>query len=394
MTRQARLGLVVLAGIAAFVLFLFILAGRTFLLADTFRVHAEFNEVGGLLPGASVQYQGVAVGRVDFVQLPAAPGAPIRVGMAIRERARHLVRLDSRAVVQTEGLVGQMMVVLTGGSQDQPIVAEGGTITGVDPFSISAVTERLFESVSRFDDVTVSMVDMMTDIRTGEGTLGRFLYDPALYDEAVFTARETRQAMRNITTRADAFVGIAADASEGVRSILHKIDTGEGSLARLLNEDDIYVALLDASETFRGAAGDIGTITDRAETAANWATLAMFRLAENMQALKDNWFFRSYYERRGFREHAPFEVREQALSETFEQLEQRERELYERELELRGRETGTVPVRTDGDARLDGDAAREDDVEDGVGVTRGDEPEVDSVAEVPATGGSSADDSR
>ena len=91
-------------------------AERTFLLSDTYRLHAEFTEVGGLMPGASVQYQGVGVGRVDFVQLPSLPGDPIRVGLSIRSDARHLVRSDSRATIQTEGLVGNMMVVLTGGT--------------------------------------------------------------------------------------------------------------------------------------------------------------------------------------------------------------------------------------------------------------------------------------
>ena len=346
MSRQARLGLLVLGGIAAFLLFLFVLANRTFLLASTYRVHAEFNDVGGLQPGAAVHYQGIGVGRVEFVQLPPSPGAPIRVGMAIRESARHLVRQDTRAVVQTEGLVGQMMVVLTAGSQAQPVVAEGGTITGVDPFSFAAVTDRLFESVSRFDDVTVVMTEMMTDIRTGEGTLGRFLYDPQLYDESVLTAQETRLALRNLTREADLLVGIAADASAGLNSILQKVDTGDGTLARILNEDEIYLALLDASQTFSAAAGDIATITDRAENAANWGTLAMFRLAENMEALKENWFFRGYYERRGFREQAPFEIREQALSETFRLIEERERELYEWEQQLRQREEGFIPTTT------------------------------------------------
>jgi phospholipid/cholesterol/gamma-HCH transport system substrate-binding protein len=338
MTRQARLGLIVLAGILAFVIALFTLANRQFLLADTYRIQAEFNDVGGLAPGAPVQYQGIGVGRVEEVRLPSAPGAPITVRIAVRERARHLVRQDSRAVIQTDGLVGAMMVSITGGSQAQPVVAEGGTITGVDPFSFGAVTDRMFESVARFDSVTVQLTGIMGDIRTGEGTLGRFLYDPALYNETVLTAQETRVALQGLTRGANDLVAIAADASGGINSIIQKVNEGEGTIARVLNEDAIYTALLDASQTFSAAAGDIETITDRAENAANWGALAMFRLAENMEALKENWLFKGYFERRGFREQAPFEIREQALSETFRALETRERELYEREQALVERE--------------------------------------------------------
>ena len=344
MSRQARLGLIVLGGVVAFMVALFVLANKTFLLSDTYRIRAEFSRVGGLTPGASVQYQGISVGRVETVELPRSPGAPIEVGMAIQDQARHLIRQDSRAVVTSDGLVGNMIVVLQGGSTQEPIVAEGGTVTGVDPLDFSQVSDRLFESVSRFDSVTVSLTGIMTDIRSGEGTLGAFLYDDRLYEETVLTAQETRLALRGLTAEADALVGIASNASEGINEIIQKVNNGNGTMARFLNDDQIYNAMLQASQEFNAAAGDVSTVTDRMEDAANWGTLAMFRLAENMEALKENWFFKGYYERRGYREKAPFEIREQALEETYEALEQRERELYEWEQRLQNGETSTAPV--------------------------------------------------
>ena len=344
MSRQARLGLIVLGGVVAFMVALFVLANKTFLLSDTYRIRAEFSRVGGLTPGASVQYQGISVGRVETVELPRSPGAPIEVGMAIQDQARHLIRQDSRAVVTSDGLVGNMIVVLQGGSTQEPIVAEGGTVTGVDPLDFSQVSDRLFESVSRFDSVTVSLTGIMTDIRSGEGTLGAFLYDDRLYEETVLTAQETRLALRGLTAEADALVGIASNASEGINEIIQKVNNGNGTMARFLNDDQIYNAMLEASQDFNAAAADVSTVTDRMEDAANWGTLAMFRLSENMEALKENWFFKGYYERRGYREKAPFEIREQALEETYEALEQRERELYEWEQRLSEQEQGRSEV--------------------------------------------------
>ncbi|MEM1041623.1 MAG: MlaD family protein [Bacteroidota bacterium] len=346
MSRQARLGLIVLGGVLAFMLALFVLAQRSVLLSNTFRVSAEFNDAGGLMPGATVQLQGVRVGRVEYVDLPDSPGQPITVGMEIQEKERNLIRLDSRAIIQTEGLVGNMMVVLTSGSRTSPVVAEGGTITGIDPFSFTAVTDRLFESVARFDSVTVAFTGIMGDIRSGEGSLGAFLYDDRLYEESVLTAQETRAALRGLTAEADALVGIAASASEGINEIIAKVNTGDGTMARFLNDDAIYNAMLEASQEFNAAAGDVSTVTDRMEDAANWATLGAFRLAENMEALKENWFFKGYYERRGYREKAPFEIREQALGETYEALEVRERELYEWEQRLE-RQAATLGVNAD-----------------------------------------------
>ena len=341
MSRQARLGLVVLVGLTAAVAFLFIIASQGNLLADTFTVRATFNQVAGLQTGADVFYNGIAVGRVTAVQLPRAPGDPISVRMAVREDARPLIREDSRALIQTDGLVGNVIVSLTDGSQNRPQVADGGQIQGVDPFALSEVSDRLFTSVSRFDSVTVGLAQTLADIRTGEGTLGRFLYDEALYDNTVATTQEFQNTLRVFTARADALVGVAENASRGVDQILAKVNTGNGTVARFLNEDDVYTTFLaTAAQLQEGAAqlqtvsSDIRAITDRFNQAAGWASLGAFRFSENMEALKHNFLFRGYYEDRGYYEMAPFEVRESAIAQTLADLQAWERRLVQQEREI------------------------------------------------------------
>ncbi|MEL7167795.1 MAG: MlaD family protein, partial [Bacteroidota bacterium] len=276
MSRQARLGLLMIAGIAAFVLGLFIIANRTFLFSDTFRVQAEFGRVAGLLSGGQVLYQGINVGRVERVQLPARPGGPITVMMEIREDAQHLIREDSRALIQTDGLVGSVIVSITAGSELEPPVAEGGSIVGVDPLDLSEVSDRLFDSVSRFDSVTVTLTSIMQDIQTGEGTLGRFIYDPALYDGLVATAQETRVSLRGITAQADTLVTIAATASANIESIISKVNEGDGTLARFINDPSVYENVEDATARLGSIANDLTLVLERSEDAANWGNLAMF----------------------------------------------------------------------------------------------------------------------
>ncbi|MDX1419032.1 MAG: MlaD family protein [Rubricoccaceae bacterium] len=334
MSRQARLGLVVLSGVVLFVLALFVLANRTFLLSDTYAIRAEFEAVGGLQPGATVYYQGISVGRVDQVLLPEAPGLPITVTMRIRDDARNLIREDSRAVIQTDGLVGNVVVSIQGGTPSQPAAADNARIAGRDPLDFSEVSDRLFDSVARFDSVTVGLTTMMQDVRTGEGTLGRFLYDPRLYEETVLTTASFRGALESFTGRADALVAIAADASAGVNEVIQRLYTGDGTVARFLNDDSMYVALLQASEQLTTISTDIRSITERFETAAGWGAVGAFRFAENMEALKHNFLFKPYFEERGYLEMAPFEIRERALAETYQSLQEWERRLYQQQQEI------------------------------------------------------------
>ncbi len=348
MTRQARLGLVVLLGLLTAVGFLFVIGSQNSLFANTFSVRANFNQVAGLQTGASGFDNGSQVGRGTAGRLPSEPGAPITVRMAVNEEARELIREDSRALIQTDGLVGNVIVSLTDGSRDRPQVADNGQIQGVDPFALSEVSDRLFTSIARFDSVTVGLSQTLADVRTGEGTLGRFLYDERLYESTVATADafqgtvlESQNTLRALTARADQLVGTAETASAGVNEILRRVYQGEGTVARFLNEPAVYETFLaTAAQLQEGAAqlqtvsSDIRAITDRLNQAAGWGAVGAFRFSENMEALKHNFLFRGYFEDRGYYEMAPFEVREAAIAEILEDLQERERRLSQQEREV------------------------------------------------------------
>src|SRR5690606_40285805 len=112
MSRQARVGLLVIAGFLFFLVAIFAIANRSFLFSRTYFIKSKFASVAGLRPGAAVQFKGVNVGRVESVQLPDEPGGMIDVEMAIRSSAWHLVRKNTQAQIKTDGLVGNQIVVL------------------------------------------------------------------------------------------------------------------------------------------------------------------------------------------------------------------------------------------------------------------------------------------
>ncbi len=332
MTRQARVGLVVFLGVVLFVLALFTLANRSFLFSSRFIVKSQFNQVAGLQAGADVQFQGVSVGVVESVALPKDPGSRIEVTMGIQDRARHLIHTNTQAQIKTEGLVGQMIVVLVNpvtaptAAPAEPI-EEGDIIAGVDPFDLFEITDKALASVKRFEESATSFEQIMIDIRNGEGTLGKIIYDPALYNSMVETANETQRLMTNLGDDAEALVDLAGQATRGVQSILTKVDQGEGTLARMLNDPAVYNTLLSTADTLQAISTNLRALSSNAENLANWGALGAYRFAELMEAGKHNWLFKRYFEERGYVDKAPFEVREQAIEESFRALQEKERAL-------------------------------------------------------------------
>ena len=101
----------------------------------------------------------------------------------------------------------------------------------------------------------------------------------------------------------------------------------------------MFDALVETTDSLAQIAGDLKAVSQSAENAAFWGEMGAFRMAELMEAAKHNWLFRRYFEERGSVEAAPFEVREEAIKQSFNQITQRERELLLWEQRLQALET-------------------------------------------------------
>lgn len=342
MSRNIRLGTFILVGAVIMILALFTIGNRTFLFSDTMTVKTRYSRVAGLQAGASVQYQGINVGRVANVRLPSSPADRIEVSMAITNRASHLIRTTTQAQIKSDGLVGDQIIVLVAAAEPGDPVEEDGFLPGVDPFDLFEISDKAIASVRGFEQVARSFEQIMLDIQKGEGTLGKIVYDPSLYDEMVATANETRRAMNSLAVSGEAtaelLVGVADRATTGIESVLQKVESGDGTLARLINDPAIYEAVLASADTLRGIAAELQSMTSVAENAATWGALGSYRFAELMEAAKHNWLFKRYFEERGHLDQAPFEIRERAISESYRQIETRQRELLLWENRLRAME--------------------------------------------------------
>ena len=124
-TLDLWVGLFVCAGIGA-LLILALKVGNTshFSAGDTYRLTAEFDNIGGLKPRAPVKSAGVVVGRVASVQFDNERFAA-RVVMSIDKRYKF--PKDTTASILTSGLLGEQYVGLDGGG-DSAMLNDGETI--------------------------------------------------------------------------------------------------------------------------------------------------------------------------------------------------------------------------------------------------------------------------
>jgi phospholipid/cholesterol/gamma-HCH transport system substrate-binding protein len=116
-TLDLWVGIFVTAGVAAlFVLALKVGNASSVNMSDSYRVIAEFDNIGGLKARAPVKSAGVVVGRVESISLDTRN---FRANVALRIDKRYPFPRDSSASILTAGLLGEQYVGMDGGGDEQ-----------------------------------------------------------------------------------------------------------------------------------------------------------------------------------------------------------------------------------------------------------------------------------
>jgi phospholipid/cholesterol/gamma-HCH transport system substrate-binding protein len=110
---QIRIGLFVLVSLVVLMGLIYLLGAQARYFEPRYELIAEFTEVGGLTPGATVRLAGVQIGRVMRVSLPEKPGANVRVSLSIARRFSDRIRGNSVARIETQGLLGDKIVEIS-----------------------------------------------------------------------------------------------------------------------------------------------------------------------------------------------------------------------------------------------------------------------------------------
>jgi len=137
MSRAFRLGLFVVATLLILAGGVFLIGKKQFMFRRTYRLQAQFQNVGGLDNGANVRVGGIHLGSVKYITLPDSPDGKLTVVMDMADSSRKIVRQDSVAAIKTEGMLGDKYVEISFGSEKAREIENGATIKGEAPVDFS-----------------------------------------------------------------------------------------------------------------------------------------------------------------------------------------------------------------------------------------------------------------
>lgn len=175
----------VIVGLFVFIGLLFLLGGILIVgnLRETFNRKMElvsrFDDVSGLQKGNNVWYSGVKIGTVSNLSFYGK--SQVEVSMNVQLNARKYIRKDARVKISSDGIIGNKILVIYGGTQQFPEVQDGDTLMVEKTFSSDDMINTLQDNNKNLLAITNDIKIITRKLASGEGTIGKFLNDSSVY---------------------------------------------------------------------------------------------------------------------------------------------------------------------------------------------------------------------
>jgi phospholipid/cholesterol/gamma-HCH transport system substrate-binding protein len=147
---EVKVGALILVSLGILGAFILVMGGLSF--EKTFTVYVDFDNPGGLQPGAAVRIAGVKVGSVKALEFLGGKLDPktgrhvlVRADVAIEQRVSGTIHDDADFYVTAQGVLGEQFMAIDPGSPEHPLIQPGAEVKGIDPPRLDLFLAKAYE---------------------------------------------------------------------------------------------------------------------------------------------------------------------------------------------------------------------------------------------------------
>ncbi len=247
---QLRVGLTVVAASATLMVLIFLMSGTGGWFTRKITIRSYFDNAGGLREGAPVRLAGVDIGNVKRIQIVHdKPLTPVEVTMKVNTKYSFNLRKDSVTLLSTAGILGETYVDVDSKRAKGPEAVDGDILDAHEQPQIEDVV-RASQSTLENIDILLKRVDrIMAFIESGQGSIGKVIYDPALYNQLDATVVEFKGLVDDIQKgkgslgplfTSDEMYKKAIGAIDKLNAIVDDLQQGKGAAGKLLKDPELY----------------------------------------------------------------------------------------------------------------------------------------------------------
>lgn len=211
-------GIVAVAALTAFILFVIFYAHAGALHGSQFRLFAAAPDASNLRKGSEVWLNGQRVGTVRAIRFN-QPTVPVEVRMVIElevlDGVRSLIRLNSRAALQNAGsMIGEPVVFIESGTLAARAVVPGDTLRAAGNPDMEIAASKVTTALEQVPVLRADIGTLMTDAKAAGNRM-----------RTIMAGSGSGTANRTLSANASA--------------LMSKLSGGHGSASHLMNDTEL-----------------------------------------------------------------------------------------------------------------------------------------------------------
>jgi phospholipid/cholesterol/gamma-HCH transport system substrate-binding protein len=252
-------------------------------------LRSYFDNAGGLREGAPVRLAGVDIGNVTFVRIVGGkPLTPVEVTMKVNTKYSFNLRKDSVTLLSTAGILGETYVDVDSSTAKGAEAADGDTLAARNQPDIQDVVRASQGTLQNMDALLKRVDRIVAFVESGQGSIGKVIYDPALYNQLNATVAEFKGLVDDIQsgkgslgplfTSDEAYKKVIA-AIDKLNVMVDELQQGKGTAGKLLKDPELYdnanktiANVRQLTDDINAGKGALGKMTRDQEFAAKLQT--------------------------------------------------------------------------------------------------------------------------
>lgn len=287
LSQETKVGLFVF--ISLIILGVGILMLGNFRLQRGYTIKIIYDDIAGLQINAPVKTAGVQIGDVKQVDL--VNGGKAQVTVWIRDKIK--IYTNARATIASTGLIGTKYMEIYLGTTDKPVLKPGDTLVGINPINFDKVVS---ESLKGFTDLADAVKSFTGDKEMKESLKKIFVNLGNVTEKVDKILADKDQSIDNIVKNFEEFsfkinqVAVHIDdltqavskedlkqtlsnfklisqkldnTLTSLNNIAQKIDSGQGTLGKLVNDEEMANDIKGTASSLRDASDEAKKVLTR-----------------------------------------------------------------------------------------------------------------------------------
>ncbi len=173
---------------------IFLLTGERSLFSKDETLYTYMEDAAALAAGAPVRLNGINVGKVSAVTLSGdkTHQRNVKIALSIEKSRLQDIPVDSEAAISAENVLGTKFINIKQGKATAT-VQNGAEIKALDTAEFEEVVQQSYTLLSSLQGIIKRVDRIVGLVESGQGSIGKLLVDEELYNHVLFIVRDFRK---------------------------------------------------------------------------------------------------------------------------------------------------------------------------------------------------------